>query len=184
MPDQYYESKEDKSGRLQELFLFGDITRGRNELRYQEALKTIMPKYQKNKTSSYLPFQGAAELVRMAQEGDARNPKKRFMKDLRNAVAKKLQLSLTSAQSLTIYSAIGTPLDIYHGVDAFVELKDEKELTRRVTMDATINAEKIKEERTKSDVLIGEVPDSIEHEKEYLAFVDCVADQIVTRLKQ
>jgi len=182
MASPYYESREDRSGKLFEHFLFGDITAGKNTIRYREMLKKYAAKNQGKGNPAYLPFQDALDLARDAQGGDPSSPQKKFMRDVREAVMRRMRLSEKEARNLGIYSAVGTPLDVYHGVDAFVAFKQPQGKERIVTMDATINKEKIAEERIKAQIMIAEVPDPQEQAKEYQTFVENIAGKIVIEL--
>ena len=183
MPRFHYESHEDRSGKNVEHFLMGDVTKGRNSLRYEEALKRVTERLHRTQNLSYLPFRDALGLTKEVQEGDPIAPKKRFMRDIREAVARKLGLDDEAARNVGIYSAVGTPLDGYHGVDAFIEWKNTKGESKIATLDVTVNQEKLAENRAKADVLIGEVPDPEENLKSYHALIDHIAEQAVLRLK-
>lgn len=173
-----------RKGTVNEASLFGDNTQGPGSYRYQDALKKHPPQKDKMGRAGYLPFNEALALVREAQTQDPMNPQRKFMRDVRDAVIKRLRLDpKDAAKNLGIYSAIRTPLDSYHGVDAFIELRANDGGAKLVTMDATLNQEKLEADRAKANVLIGEAPEHIDHPKEYQDFIDKIADQIVAHLK-
>ena len=179
---QYFGSMESglaKKGTVNEASLFGDVTKGPGSFKYQDVLKKHPTK------KGYLPFDNALVLVREAQIQDPMNPQRKFMRDLRDMVIFKMNMDKNkAAHNLGIYSAIRTPLDLYHGVDAFIELQTSDGKLKIVTMDATLNKEKLDTEKAKADILIGEVPEHIDHPQEYKDFIDKIADQIVLRLKR
>lgn len=173
-----------RKGTVNEASLFGDNTQGPGSYKYQDALKRHPPQKDKTGRVGYLPFDEALVLVREAQTQDPFNPQRKFMKDLRDAVIKKLRLDpKDAAKNLGIYSAVRTPLDSYHGVDAFMELRTSDGIVHLVTMDATLNQEKLDADRSKANILVGEVPEHIEHEREYNNFIDGIADQVIAHLK-
>jgi len=178
---EYFRSTEERMGKIHEHFLFGDVTTGKNRMRYEEALKQAMIENKMAKNPSDIPFNALLNLVRNVQVGDPYNPSKLVMRDLRESVVKKLGLNQKTARSLGLYSAIGTPLDS-KGVDVFIQWKTENGQIKIATIDATINPRKIEEKNIKADVLVGEIPDPEENLKLYQAFIDRIADQIVMQL--
>ncbi|MEK9175578.1 MAG: hypothetical protein AAB795_03235 [Patescibacteria group bacterium] len=183
----YYRSMEDgmsQKGTVNESSLFGDNTKGHGSYKYAEALKRYTFKSNGGSTTGRWSFNDALSFVREVQIQDPMNPQRKFMRDLRDAVIRKLSLDQKDiVKNLGIYSAIRTPLDFYHGVDAFIELRTNDGELKIVTMDATLNKEKLDTERIKANVLIGEVPEHIDHPQEYKDFIDRIADQIVLCFK-
>jgi hypothetical protein len=85
----------------------------------------------------YLPFEKAVELAREFQHGDPTNPEKNFANDLRLAIIERLEkrdfLKLGDEDNVKFYSALGMPLDVFHGIDAFIEFTDRLSVTHRLT---------------------------------------------------
>lgn len=132
------------------------------------------------KESGYLPYDRSIELAKKFQPGDPTNPRKDFYRELLIALQEKLGINPESGD-LRAYTAVGTPLDKFHGVDAFVTLgRGGRELT--VTMDATLRKEKL-EGGWKADVMVGEVPDPEENEDAYLGAIETVADKLASKFK-
>ena len=94
-------------------------------------------------------------------------------------------MSESDSRRLGIYSAVGSPLDTLHGVDAFLEYESRSgKLPCRVTLDATLRGSKEDERDAKADMLIHEVPDPIENEKGYKDEINRIAGQISKILKE
>lgn len=103
--------------------------------------------------TQYLEYDKALEEVKNNQPWDPTDPKPRFANDLHAEVA--LELGLKDDWSeLRFYTAIGSALDHYHGVDAFFEFDEA-----RVTMDITKNPAKAS--GYKADFIIG--PEEVEY---------------------
>lgn len=169
MPRQF----EERSGKLFEYFLFGDITL--KNLKYREELSKL------HSRGGYMPYHEALELVRSCQKENPVNPTRSFLRDLRNHIARQLGLTQKDDHSLAIYSAIGSPLDIFHGVDAFIELR-RGDKVQYVTLDATIN--EIKQGQSiKADIMIGDIPDPMEHKDQYEKELETIAAKVAWRLK-
>lgn len=95
----------------------------------------------------YKKYEEALKEVKVDYPGDPSDPRERFASDLHAEVAQ--ELGLEDWSELRLYSAVGSSLDYYHGVDAFFEWRDQ-----RVTMDVTRNP--AKESGYKADVILGE----------------------------
>jgi hypothetical protein len=112
---------------------------------------------------------------------DAENPGTDFLRELRLAVMEQLGVRPDAKdERVGIFTALGTPLDFKHGVDAFLVLtsKGRREL---VTLDATLNKEKANE-LTKADIVIGEIPSVEEDEDAYLEAVEGIAAKVSKKL--
>jgi hypothetical protein len=133
------------------------------------------------KESGYLPFTKAVELTKKFQPGDPANPRKDFYRELLIALQEKLGVDPESGD-LKAYTAVGTPLDKFHGVDAFITL-NRKGRETMVTMDATLRKEKL-DGGWKADVMVGEVPASEENEDAYLDAIGTIADKVANKFKE
>lgn len=94
----------------------------------------------KEENNEYVPFQ---EAIRQVKE-DQPSPFERslIVKELRNKIAANCT---DKTEAVKFFTAVGTPLDIYHGIDAFFE-----QGLRRVTLDISM-----REKRSfKADVLM------------------------------
>jgi hypothetical protein len=133
--------------------------------------------------NTYLPFAKSVELVKKFQPSDPTDPKKDFLRELRLAIIGRLGIEDDDAMdAIGVYTAVGTPLDKFHGVDAFVsETADGNETI--VTLDATLRPEKIAE-GGKADIIIGDMPSPEEDEDAYLKAVESYAERIVARLER
>ena len=122
-------------------------------------------------TTEYMEYAKAVEDVKKNQPWDPTDPQPRFANNLHAEVA--LELGLKEDWStLRFYTAIGSALDRYHGVDGFFEFGDA-----RVTMDITQNPAKTS--GYKADFIIG--PEEVEYEKRRQEKAQEIADMLRER---
>lgn len=167
--------RESYSGRLYERDCFGEAVR-------TEEFERQSQNPMKGPEGRLSNLEAMYEQVKLAQPGDPTDPKKGFARDLRLAVSDALGLVGDDIDGLRFFTAIGTTLDKFEGVDAFFEVVDPTSGKRyRITMDATMNKEK-EESGHKADIIIGEVKDPEENEAEYLESVENYGKRIAARL--
>lgn len=148
------------SGRLSESDMFGD---------FKTTPAGVKAFKDEVNAQGYLTRDRAIELIRKHTQEDPTNPMKPFARELRLAVAEELGLeSDADLDNLRFYSAVGTPLDVFHGVDGWIEFRPEGGTPRIVTIDVTLDPAKLEH---KADVIVHEVPDPSENEKRFLKFV-------------
>ncbi len=107
------------------------------------------------KGAEYVPYCQALAMVKESQPFDPADPEPRFASDLHATVADKL--GLEDYSQLKFYTAVSkTHLDVFHGIDAFLEFQygDDVKGVVMATMDLTTRPKKL----WKADVLIV-VPD-------------------------
>ena len=142
---------------------------------YSAALK----RYARDSKNGFLPYEVAQQLIREFYLDDPTDPSKEFAKDLRLEVCERFELDDDEADAVKFYSAVGTPLDLFHGVDAWMEIDLGDDRRGRfhveVTLDATLNASKLREGH-KADVIVGDVP--APDSKDYLDWVNRSAEEI------
>ena len=117
-------------------------------------VKKFLQEFGKSKQDGnvYLSFNRAIELIKRFYVQDPHKPSKPLAADLFQALLKKLQLE--DSQKLSFYSAIGTPLDTFHGIDGFCEYENV-----RLAIDLTANPRKENEEDNPSvDFVLHEMP--------------------------
>jgi hypothetical protein len=123
-----------------------------------------------SRTDGYVGYHDAVTIAKLNQPDVLKRSK--LIKDLRAKVA---ELCQDTSEPVKFYTAVGSPLDIYHGVDAFFE-----QAGRRVTLDVSLR----EKDRHKADVLVNvgfkkdgalELPMS-----EFMR----VADEVARRLSQ
>lgn len=173
-----FESPSTYSGREFEYDLFGQV-----DIRDPKFLAELA-KVTTDKKTGYVPFKQAVELAKKFQPGDPTNPKKDFLRELRIELIDKLGLeSEKAADGLKVYTAVKTPLDAYHGADAFVTFsKGGKEIV--ITLDASLRQDKITGlDKSKADVLIGELPMPEEDEDAYLEAIGDIADKVARQIE-
>jgi hypothetical protein len=161
------------SGKYFEHGLFGTIDTATPE--YRRALKKVGVRNELD-----LDLQQAIELTKQIQNAEPTDPETQFLRDLRLAVIDKLET--VSDNKIGAYSAVGTPLDLLFGVDAFITEKFGN-MDLVVTLDATLNKNK-QQMGGKADVIIGKFTPAEQDEDAYLGAVDKYAEKIAKRLKE
>lgn len=166
-------------GREHERRLFGAIDT--DSLDYRRALDKVAR--QGRDIKKYVGYDDAMSLARGFQPGDPTNPSADFLRELRLSVLEKLGIEDEGqAELISAYTSVGTPLDVFHGVDGFIVVSHEG-YDIPITFDATLRREKLEERGTqKADILIGDVPDPNENESKYLAQIDKVAGEAVSKV--
>mgnify|MGYP001559351445 CR=1 FL=1 len=129
----------------------------------------------------YVPFHRAMEWAEKHQFGDPTDPDPRFANDLHATVAQKLEIE--DLRRVKFFTAVGSPLDHYHGIDAFFKVEwNGKNFV--VTLDVTMNPNK--GDNYKADVVFyisAEGLDPRDDRKEYLEKIEEVAEMIVDKIK-
>lgn len=167
------------SGRELEVDLFGKPKFPRG---YIETLQRLAG------DRGFLPYQKSQELIREYYPEDSTHPSKEFARDLRLALCDALELEGDDGDAIKFYSAVGTPLDHFHGVDGWVEIDLDNGkggfLHAEVTLDATKRPEKL-EEGHKADVIIGNVaaPDDEKYLEEVDKYASEIAELLFSRLQ-
>ncbi len=161
------------SGRLNERDALGDFKRTPAFMRAYRAAAN---------ERGYVNYRQSVELVEQHYEGDPTNPAKPLANELRMAVIDELGLETDADMDrIKFFTAIGTPLDHFHGVDAWIEFVPEVGPPRRVTIDVTLNPNK---ETHKADVIVQEFPDPSENEERFMELVyDKYAPQLADKLR-
>jgi len=140
-PGDYY------SGRMFERDFIGGVNVDQPE--YQAARRAVVD------SSGYAPYERAARLAKQFPPYDPTNPTRPFAQDIRLELIDLLGLSSKQYDRVKFYTAVNTPLDHKHGVDAFIEVEDPKTKTvRRVTFDLSLNRRK----EAKADILVRDLP--------------------------
>lgn len=192
MPNaEYFKERSDRglerSGKLYEHFLFGDITAGKNHERYVQAIKKcVRHPYGEQGSSGYISYQEALCVAREAHRENPQRPQRKFMKDLYLRLTERVDASLLGNGVLEIYSAVGSPLDHFHGVDAFVEFRLLKNVgePKLVTLDASLRGEeKLKDQTHRADIVVPHI-DLEENPYEYDRELERIADQVFQQLLQ
>lgn len=161
-----FSDQPDRRGKIAEIFLLG------------------RPRLDPQLAEKYVSFAESVKMVRGAQPWDPAEPKKPFLRALKEEMAEELGLkSVEEKKRLKIFTAVDSPLDRWHHADLFVELEDEKgEKSKIVTNDNSIKSRKISEETTKADVLFGEVPDPDEDKDGYKEAIRQIAKDNIKAL--
>lgn len=134
--------------------------------KYQEALKKVS-----QDAKGYVNYNDSMDLARHFQPAPPDGPKKEFAKELRNEVADKLGLE---DKDVLFYTAVKTPLDLWHGTDAFLTVKTvEGEFT--VKLDASLRDK----EEHKADILVTGVPDPNLNEDAFTKAIDGIAAEVL-----
>lgn len=135
-----------------------------------------------NPERTYLTYRQAMEAVKKMQPFDPSDPDPPFANDLHTTVAERL--GLADYSQLGFFTALGSHLDFFHGVDAFFELRPEKGRKIEVTLDITKNPLK---DVGRADVLISmpdEGLDPKDDRKMYLKKLEETAKKIVAVIRR
>lgn len=168
-PGDYY------SGRMFERDFIGVVDVERPE--YQAAYRAAVDE------GGYAPYERAVRLAKQFQPYDPTNPTRPFAMDIRIAVTDLLGFSPEQYDRVRFYTAVHTPFDHKHGVDAFLEVEDPKTRTvRRVTFDLSLNRRK----DPKADILVRDlpIPDDVDEGDHYLEDVASYAQEATRVLER
>lgn len=126
---------------------------------------------EKMKSIDYITYESAKNLVkRMQRWSDPSDPEPGFANDLHASLAE--ELNLDDFSELKYYTAVGSKLDYFHKVDAFFEWEvpnfDQKKCIALVTVDLTINPNKLKSGMYKADILVFIDDDVLDDKEKYL----------------
>jgi hypothetical protein len=137
----------------------------------------------------YRPYKTAVEIAKRVQRGSSdsesaispSDPETPFANNLHATIAE--NLNLDNYEHLGYYSALGTELDRFHGVDAFFELRVVgRRDPLRVTVDLTFNPHK---DEYKADIILFVDEDDLdltdqEGNERYQALIQRSADKIAS----
>jgi hypothetical protein len=163
------------SGTEFEFDLFGQVDT--RDPKYRAELAKVA-----NETG-YVRYKEAVDLAKKHQPWDPTNPSKDFFRELLIAVQEKLEIDMDDPKdAVRAYTAVGTPLDKYHGVDAFLAHRARDGAEILVTLDATLRPEK-QQEGWKADIVVGAIPDVDEDEDAYLEAIEVIAGRIADNFR-
>jgi len=97
-------------------------------------------------SKDYIPFRKAMDIVKKNQAVDPTDPKSGAANDFHALVCE--ELGVDDYTEVSLYTSVGSPLDYYHGVDAFVEWKGAF-----VSIDLTLDKGKVE---YKADIILHE----------------------------
>ncbi|HRY62326.1 MAG TPA: hypothetical protein P5056_00970 [Candidatus Paceibacterota bacterium] len=153
------EGRSGETGGTLEWGVFGGIGKGKVMTAIKEMGLTT-EEFLKLKDKGYLPYDKSIDLVKRIQnvteKHNPANPEKMIVRDIKDFLEEFLK---KKSENVRFYSALKTPLDIMHGVDAFFEIDLEKEEGKEqqkpvvVTMDITMRAKEGDKDQ-KANVLI------------------------------
>lgn len=151
--------------------------------KYQTELEKVRREEEKaGMTDGYIRFRKAMELAKKFQPYDPTNPNKHFARDIRIELQDLLGLTTEEEMDrVKFYTAVGSPLDRRHSVDAFIEYTDEKGETFRATFDLTTNPQK---QAYKTDIVVQmkDIPDPNSDKKEYNEAIKEFAKKILPKM--
>lgn len=159
--------------------LFGSVDT-RNS-KYDAEVKAV------SNPDGFVNFRDAVNLVKKSQPGDPQNPERGFARDLRIEIIDELGLTEEmDMDRLEFYTAVGSPLDQWHGVDSFFELKQNFGEPLRITLNATTvsKLEKVARGQTpKTDILISAKELHLDDEVKLEEDLKRIAKRIVVLLR-
>lgn len=130
----------------------------------------------------YEDYKTAMENIRSRQPYSPENPTIPFARDLRIEIIDQMGFVDPSQYShVRMYAAVGSAFDVYHGVDAFVEIDVDAKRTVRVTIDITTR----NKETWKADICVELPSDNLDpdlDEDAYLTVIEKVAQAIVRKV--
>lgn len=176
-----YESKFNQTGNIFEWQFIGQIDIGSQEYR-KELLRLQEESAKKGTTNGCITPEKAMDLARKFQPFDSTNPNKPFARDIKISlldlmIGKGLIPNNEKDQDrIKFYTASQTPLDTFHGIDAFIEFEDLDGKKYTVSFDLTLNPRK---GGYKSDIVVAELPDPNikENRLSYLAAIENYAQK-------
>lgn len=181
--------KEKYSGKQYETEYLGAIDI--NDKEFLAALERVKKTSKEgSKFPYYVNYKNALNLARKFQPIDKSDPEKKRMdptnpkaplaKDLRIELLDQLGIKDEESDRVKVFTAVGTPLDVFHGVDAFVEI-DGKVVTLDITLREDISAKR------KADIIDAtELPDPDDEKEaeEYLERVKSIAKKVCQELQE
>jgi hypothetical protein len=153
------EGRSGETGGTLEWGVFGGIGKGKVMAAIKE-MGLNQEEIAKLRDKGYLPYDKSVELTKRIQniteKNNPANPEKLIVRDIKDFLEEFLG---KKSENVRFYSALKTPLDIMHGVDAFFEIDVEKEEGREeqgpivVTLDITMRGKEGDKDQ-KANVLI------------------------------
>ncbi len=143
-----------------------------------ETKKDIATFGQLHEIESYMKRREAINFVKSHQRGkDPHNPTRFFPRNLVEGIREDEGFGISAGDEVSFYTAVNSPLDRYHGVDAFFEFKiGGKEVM--VTIDVTTNPNK---DNYKADVILAIPSGGLDpSDPEYKDIVSHYVEQIIS----
>lgn len=182
-------TKETMTGREAEEGFLGKVDSVNKKYRFFLLRRGIPEGLLKNISEHTLPrisFSDALEMAKIGQPWkDPANPEKDFLRELRIEVADALGIGQDekALERLCIYTAVGSPLDILHKIDFFVEYKQKDGHILRVKCDLTENPAR---KKNMGDILVVDanaIGDPANDEKRYLDAIQGLAQNIARNFR-
>jgi len=175
------------TGKIYEKEYFGEIDT--NDPRIFEEIKKYRQPSKNPNFEFWMNFRDALKIAKEFQPIDKTDPERKrvdpanpaapLLRDLKEALIEQWGLTDEEADDLKLYTAVGSPLDFLHKVDAFIDYEG-----RIVTLDLTLRTETGK--KTADVIISGELPspDDPKTEDAYLHRVDEIAADIIEQYKR
>ena len=132
--------------------------------------------------NGYLTYESSLAVVKATQgENNPTDPDRPFANDLHATVAQ--ELSPEDYSCVRFYTAIGSPLDFYHGVDGVIEFSLPDGSAFVVTIDITTNPEKLE---YKADIVVQVPFDGLDREvdkEQYAEVLSAAAQRVVEAIR-
>jgi hypothetical protein len=165
-------------GKELEADIFGNYERRLTQQQRKERAERFRAITEKG---GYQRYNDAIDFIRdFYPEGESANPNQEFANDLRLEVMDGLGLEESMSDSLEFYSAVGTPLDVFHGVDAWIQIKGVNGRVAYVTMDATLDKSK---DEYKSDIIIRDIADPDTENGKFIEQVEQYGTEVAELLR-
>lgn len=174
---------EENSGKLSEYFALGEI-------RQTEAYVRELKKIQNER--GYVSWKDSLKLARKFSPYDPTDPhNKPFLNDLRIAFID--ELGFTEEKDMNrvkIFTAVGSPLDVWHGIDAFLEIEDKNGRVSKIIgfdakemADSPETREHVHDKKADIVIFMKDIPDAEAESKEYDAKMGEIAKEAVQIFK-
>jgi len=171
------------SGKIYEAEYFGEIDK--NDPKIFEEIKAHRQPSKNPKFEFWMNYRDSLNLAKKFQpidksepgrkRVDPANPSAPLLRDIKEALIDQWNLSDEEADELKLYTAVGSPLDLFHAVDAFVEYRGEI-----ITLDLTLRPESDTGQKRADVIISGELPspDDPSTEDAYIKRVDDISADI------
>ncbi len=167
-----YENRSGENGERVEVELFG-------KSRYEDITRELPGAYR------YFKWKVIQYFLERMQPFDVTDPKPEFAKSVRSMVSDKLGLE---DRKMRFYTAVKSPLDYYHQIDGWFEIRDGDKVVKRVTVDVTINPnKKDAASEYKADIVFLVPTDGLSSyvdKQQFMEYCESLAEEVALLMKE
>jgi len=177
------------TGKIYEAEYFGEIDK--NDPKILEEIKAHAKPSKNPRYEYWMNYRDSLNLAKKFQpidksepgrkRVDPANPNAPLLRDIKEALIDQWNLSDEEADNLKLYTAVGSPLDFFHKVDAFVEYRGDI-----ITLDLTLRSEDDAGGKRADVIISGELPSSDDPatENAYIKRVDEISADIAEEYRR